>query len=400
MTSDASSGQGSVFHRGTANDLIIRAKLPGPQKLILMGYLSHFGSDRDLRQATAWPSVDLLCCYSSTGAKTTSAHRQQLVDAGILVVVRIRPGNVPECRIDFDALESAGPAERGQSVDPGNRGGRFGKDCGSAKTAEPQRLPKRFGKDCGSGSAKTADEPSPRTLPKNPPHSVGSSAPAEPAPPREGQHWSTGLRWVPAHRGGHDRRRVAEVALRVVHVITGRPCKAMGLDGEGRDIVPQQAKTAAAPVLKLLSALDWPDLDEFEASARLVAEAARSSDEPLFARDIRGEGWAEGRDRSREVDTLLRHDRWDKRLDAAQASVRPASTRPVEVITNPEAWVAERFAGLLEGWQRATAEDPQNPHGLFDRMLRQRVDKPRDVAAAFRRARLQRERDQRTGRAS
>ena len=157
------------MNRGEAADRFLDAAIPAVQLAILMGYVRHQASSDAVEDGTSWPSVDLLCRYTGASPKTVTKHRQELVDAGVLVVVKVRPCNVLECRIDFGALESIGIGERGKSASPGERGGWH--DCGTGKTAEPERLPKRFWKDCGSGSGKTADEPSSRTLFKNPLHS-------------------------------------------------------------------------------------------------------------------------------------------------------------------------------------------------------------------------------------
>lgn len=196
------------MNRGAASEIILRSAIPGPQKLILSAYLCHQDSNVSPTVGTSWPSVDLMCTFTCNGTKTTAKHRDALVDAGILVVVRTRSCNVLECRIDFGTLQEAGQARRGRALAPGNRGGRFGKDCGSgsaktadpppastagsgrkdcgtAKTADPQRLPIRSGRDCGSGSAKTADEPSSRTFLKNLPQGERAAGAAPPPDGRE-----------------------------------------------------------------------------------------------------------------------------------------------------------------------------------------------------------------------
>ena len=82
---------------------------------------------------------------------------------------------------------------------------------------------------------------------------------------------------------------------------------------------PQRCKTDAGQVLKLWRSLDRPPLAEFVEELELVAEAARECDAPIFARWLRAEGWTDGVDRSRSVDTLTRQDKWADRLAAARA---------------------------------------------------------------------------------
>ena len=50
----------------------------------------------------------------------------------------------------------------------------------------------------------------------------------------------------------------------------------------------------------------------------LVAEAFRTCPHPLFARDVRAEGWEGGTNRSESIKTLLVQSSWDDRLTAAE----------------------------------------------------------------------------------
>lgn len=86
-----------------------------------------------------------------------------------------------------------------------------------------------------------------------------------------------------------------------------------------RTVNPDRCATDAPKVLALWRRLGRPPPAEFEADVAMVAHAARECPDRLFARDIRAEGWAEGRDRSRAVPTLLSQERWTERLDAARA---------------------------------------------------------------------------------
>lgn len=79
------------------------------------------------------------------------------------------------------------------------------------------------------------------------------------------------------------------------------------------------SKADAKAVLALWrEGLGSPPLGEFLEQARLVAAAARASNHPLFARDIRGVNWPGAPDRSRAVATLMVQAKWTERLQAAE----------------------------------------------------------------------------------
>jgi hypothetical protein len=81
---------------------------------------------------------------------------------------------------------------------------------------------------------------------------------------------------------------------------------------------PKRCATAAKSVVGLWSALERPDILEFAEDLCLVAKAAHECSHQLFARDIRGEGWQDGSDRSRSVDTICRRNKFFDRLNAAK----------------------------------------------------------------------------------
>lgn len=85
-----------------------------------------------------------------------------------------------------------------------------------------------------------------------------------------------------------------------------------------RPVDVNRCKGDADEVLKLWRGLSHPPLKEFVAEVGLVAAAARSCPDGLFAHDIRSEG-REGKDRSRSVATLCVLRRWNERLDTARA---------------------------------------------------------------------------------
>jgi len=127
-----------------------------------------------------------------------------------------------------------------------------------------------------------------------------SSAPAKPAPPK----------WAQTAARGRDCTAAELLAgCAAIQEATGARSRS------DHGISP----TAARPILSLWRALERPPWAEFAAQAQLVVEAARKCPDPLFARNLRAEGWADGRDRSRSLPSVLRHERWDERLAAAEA---------------------------------------------------------------------------------
>ena len=91
---------------------------------------------------------------------------------------------------------------------------------------------------------------------------------------------------------------------------------------------PSSCATDAKTILALWSALGKPPPEAFGRDLALVAEWARLSTDRLAARDIRAEGWRDGVDRSRKLQTLCRRESWGDRLDAARAW-KAAQTRTV-----------------------------------------------------------------------
>ena len=111
------------------------------------------------------------------------------------------------------------------------------------------------------------------------------------------------------------------------------------------------------PVLRLwVELLDDPEL-EFDGDLSalvdpvvLIADACRRAPGPMFARDIRAEGWPDGTDRSRNVAAICRlapkgdstGATWSERLDAASAW-RAAGSPVVPVVA--------LVAGAVESFQ-------------------------------------------------
>lgn len=120
---------------------------------------------------------------------------------------------------------------------------------------------------------------------------------------------------------GTDRHLLMEVVVEARNGVVGTPAN------------PDACGTASKAVLALWKALGHPDLTAFRVDLMLVVEAAKDCPDRVFARDIRAEGWPDGVDRSRDIDTICRHGKWDLRLEAARrwerAGRRTAAAREV-----------------------------------------------------------------------
>lgn len=150
----------------------------------------------------------------------------------------------------------------------------------------------------------------------------------------------------------------------------GNDGKAAGFEGNGLEPEPHVGlkyqttdKTTETPIppeglLRVLSALKGKPIESVSKMARkqvknfrsktgatveelvLVAEAFHRCPAPLFAHDVRAEGWPEGSDRRKQLGTLLCQRRWDDRLSAAQEwrakPVRPVREMPASAIAKLE----------------------------------------------------------------
>lgn len=127
-----------------------------------------------------------------------------------------------------------------------------------------------------------------------------------PPPANEGPRMPA---WVPNAKAAapHDRRDVAAMVIRCIETTRGTLPN------------PDRCGTDAGPLLGLWRKLGKPPPEEFAAEFRAVAEWAALSLDRGAARDIRAEGWDGGKDRSRDIATLARQDRWGDRTAAAQA---------------------------------------------------------------------------------
>jgi hypothetical protein len=183
----------------------------------------------------------------------------------------------------------------------------------SGGPAEVQTTSSERPQACGSTDTDTdtAQENPPTPLrgePSLPLRLEESPTVADPTPP-----WARGHKGVPAIA-------VLGAVVRAIEAIRQRP------------VDPERCKADAAEVLRLWKALDRPPLDQFAAEVELVAEWGRESEDHLAANDLRGvratgERW--GADRSRDVATVCRHQRWGDRLEAASAWKRGEHREPV-----------------------------------------------------------------------
>lgn len=183
---------------------------------------------------------------------------------------------------------------------------------------------------------------------------IVSAAEASGGLPEGASPWSQDL--------GASSPALAGVVLRTLARVTGRPLPApwgpdgQAMAGRGRVIDPR-AVAAPREVLGLMRELGWPA--DFEAQAELVAEAMWRCPAPIFANDVRAEGWKRGRSRAGEVrpfcDALL----WDARLEAALAWRRGPTLRvveapveaPAEVACPPQRDLAAQGQASLDAWR-------------------------------------------------
>jgi len=96
------------MNRGQAADKILRSTLTGPEKLILLGYLSHIPSASGV-SGVAWPGIATLASYASLKETATRAARTRAIASGSLVVVDAVNGRPMKCRLDLDALVARPP---------------------------------------------------------------------------------------------------------------------------------------------------------------------------------------------------------------------------------------------------------------------------------------------------
>lgn len=98
-----------------------------------------------------------------------------------------------------------------------------------------------------------------------------------------------------------------------------------------RELDLPRMKSHAIAILNLWRHDGKRPLAAFLRDLRLVAEAAHECPEPIFARDLRAEGWTGGTPRQHSPASVCRHERWEDRLHAAQRwhdAGRPATQLP------------------------------------------------------------------------
>jgi hypothetical protein len=246
----------------------------------------------------AWKPVDastLVTAKARGNWPFLSASVERMIAAGLM---EARDGThvlTPHGEALADALATGGPVWTRGAVSP----------------AEPAAAPEVVTQP--EPLTLAAAEPAP-VLPSLP---LPSAPPTPPAPQPEPADASGAPPWATKERRpkGVSPLDLSATVCRIADDITGTTA-------------PMHRRgTAAKPILALWRALDRPPLADFERDVRLVAEAARLCPEPLFARDIRAEGWTGGTDRQRDVSTLCVQARWDERLRVATSWAEQGRTR-------------------------------------------------------------------------
>jgi hypothetical protein len=170
--------------------------------------------------------------------------------------------------------------------------------------------------------------------------------------------------WTPprAECGGHDRLAVAGMVLDVLAQIRA-PAEATMADTP-LPVVPDRCGTDAPVVLALWRADGRREPGAFAQDLVLVARAARWCPDPVFGREVRGEGWADGQDRSRKVANVCRQRppagssgaTWEERLVVARqwaAAGCPVATPPPIALVHSRDRPAPRGAAGAAASRRA-----------------------------------------------
>jgi hypothetical protein len=188
-------------------------------------------------------------------------------------------------------------------------------------------LAKRWG--CTEAAVRKQLTPTPR-----PPHAHPTPTPARknldneagsahPTPtPRPPHAQSNGPAWLVKMRKQTPRPPRQYTNDRVMHmlVVSVREIR------QSNRVPSTTSPAAYRPVWRLWQAMGFPAPMEMEAAIELLASAARQCPDPVFSRDIRAEGWKEGKDRSRNVASVCRLEPkegssgadWTQRMETAQ----------------------------------------------------------------------------------
>lgn len=167
--------------------------------------------------------------------------------------------------------------------------------------------------------------------------------------------------WVPKDTRPYARADVAGMVLAIV-AEHRRPAD-LAADEPTPEIAGDvRCKGDAKTVLALWSYLERPPLGEFAADVIAVIRAAQPGGCPhrKFARDIRAEGWPEGTDRHRDLDSVLRHARWADRLEMAREwSANPTAYAAALPAVRPARGEYRSIADLVA--EASAIPDPANP---------------------------------------
>ena len=95
------------MNRGEFADVVLASDLTGPEKLILLGYVSHQDSRFAVEEADSYPGIARLAVCAGVGEGAARRARHRLVEAGILIPADAANGQRVRCRIDPSRLTVA-----------------------------------------------------------------------------------------------------------------------------------------------------------------------------------------------------------------------------------------------------------------------------------------------------
>jgi hypothetical protein len=267
------------------------SKVEPSARLMLVMIAEHMADDRP----TCWASVETLAEETGYCERQSRVILAALESRGLIS----RRWGEHKCRditIVWPSLATAEPATE-------TRGGR-------RTPAESATLPAVFAASPAESASGKDCHPDRQSLPPLPAESAtltGSLCPRTVHEPIHEPPSEQSTPPSPAVARISPALRIRTVALAAVEAIRQRP------------VNPDRCATDLKTISGLWAAEGKPDPDEFGADLLRVIAWARESTDPLAARDIRAEGWADGANRCRDLATICVRARWGARVDAARS---------------------------------------------------------------------------------